>query len=288
MENKKYFPLTYGLRGIGQIMLQNNVWTGLIFLAGICYDSLVMGFAAVLSVTVGTLTAILLRYDREAIASGMYGFSATLTGVALTFYFRPVPIIWAAVIVGAGLATILQHGFLKRNIPAFTFPFIVVTWCALYIFHHGHVVPDAAGIAGSVLPDDDFTLSSHGFGEVIFQGSVVAGVLFFIAVFISSPVAALYGIAASLLGAFISLQFAEPAQDIHMGLFSFNAVLCAITFAGPRPRDGILVLTAVVLSVLIDVWLLTLHITVLTFPFVLASWITLGLKRLLPRKLFEI
>jgi urea transporter len=30
-------------KGIGQIMLQNNSWTGLFFLAGICCGSLMMG-----------------------------------------------------------------------------------------------------------------------------------------------------------------------------------------------------------------------------------------------------
>jgi urea transporter len=180
------------------------------------------------------------------------------------------------------LATILQHFFIRKKFPGFTFPFILVTWCSLYIFHHVYAVGPSPEL-GVVVPDkDDFATSAHGFGEVIFQGSELAGVIFFLAVFISSPVAALYGIVAALLGAYISLQFSEPSADIHMGLFSFNAVLCAITFAGNRIRDGIFVLCSVVLSVLIDVYMLKMGCSVLTFPFVAASWIVLAIKRCLP------
>ncbi|MCW3467265.1 urea transporter [Chitinophaga nivalis] len=282
MNERTLFPGASFLRGVGQIMLQSNAWTGLLFLVGIFYDSTIMGLGALLAVVTGTLTAKLLRYDPEAINAGLYGFSATLVGVALTFYFQPVAVIWVAIVVGAILATVLQHRLITWNIPGFTFPFIVVTWICLYLFHHVWVVKDSADIVASLPVNDDFTLSTHGFGEVIFQGSVLAGLIFFIAVFINAPVAALYGVVGSILGAFISLQFAEPVPDIHMGLFSFNAVLCAIAFSGNKPRDGIFVLLSVVLSVLIDIQLLKMNLSVLTFPFVAASWITLLVKRLLP------
>ena len=34
------------LKGIGQIMLQDSAWTGLLFLIAISYDSILMGVAA--------------------------------------------------------------------------------------------------------------------------------------------------------------------------------------------------------------------------------------------------
>ncbi|WP_249219807.1 urea transporter [Chitinophaga sp. HK235] len=275
-----YLPF---LRGVGQIMLQNNAWTGVLFLAGIFYDSIIMGAAALLAVITGTLTARLLKYDEADIDAGLYGFSPTLVGVALTFYFNPVPVVWIAVVVGSVAAAMLQHFFIKRKLPGFTFPFILVTWILLYLFHHVFAPGAAVDVVGSMPVKDDFTLATHGFGEVIFQGSVIAGIIFFIAVFVNSPIAALYGVCASLLGAFISLECSEPAPDIHMGLFSFNAVLCAIAFSGNKPRDGIWVLFSVVLSVFIDVWMLQMHMAVLTFPFVAASWITLIVQYLLQK-----
>lgn len=271
-------------RGIGQIMLQPNGWTGALFLAGIAYGSYLAGIAALLAVLTGTLTAKLLNYDQAETEQGLYGFSAALVGVALTFYFKPVPVIWLAIIAGAAIATVIQHALIQKKLPGFTFPFILVSWSMLYLFHHVYVVPDSLAMT-TVFPDsDELTTPARGFGEVIFQGSEIAGIIFFLAVFINRPVAALYGAVAALLSAFISIRFGEPAQDIHMGLFSFNAVLCAITFAEERPAGGFFVLFAVILSVLIEIMMLKMNYAVLTFPFVAASWITLTLQKLLPTK----
>ncbi|KUJ61741.1 urea transporter [Flavobacteriaceae bacterium CRH] len=278
--------LTPYLKGVGQIMLQNNQWTGLLFLAGIFYDSIISGIAAVLAVIVGTLTAKILKYDEDEINMGLYGFSATLVGVALVFYFDATPLIWGAIVIGASLATIIQHFFISKKIPAFTFPFIVVTWVCLYFFkNHLNFLPAVHETVKDVLVSDGFTLTTHGFGEVIFQGSVLAGILFFIAVFIASPVAALYGLLGSVLSATLAYYFHEPTQDVQMGIFSFNAVLCAITFSGIKKIDGLYVLLSVALSVFIEILMITYNYSVLTFPFVAASWIVLCIQKVIPEKL---
>lgn len=109
------------LNGIGQIMLQNNPWTGLLFLAGIFCGSVPMGIAAIVSVGIGTSTAWLLQYDRDEIHEGLYGFSATLVGVALLCFFQSTIIIWAAVVVGSILATLIQHLFIQKKSPFIRF-----------------------------------------------------------------------------------------------------------------------------------------------------------------------
>lgn len=77
-------------KGLGQIMLQDNPVTGMVFLAGICFGSVSMGVAALLAALTGTLTAIVLKFPSENINKGLYGFSAALTGVALILFFNPV------------------------------------------------------------------------------------------------------------------------------------------------------------------------------------------------------
>nr|HPK05259.1 urea transporter [Bacteroidales bacterium] len=51
-------------KGLGQIMLQENIITGLLFLAGIFYGSVFMGFAALLATICGTITAYLFGFDK--------------------------------------------------------------------------------------------------------------------------------------------------------------------------------------------------------------------------------
>lgn len=278
--DKKYllFAQTI-LKGLGQIMLQENSITGFLFLIGIFWGSVNMGFAAILATTCGTLTAQLLKYDKTEIEKGLYGFSAALVGVALTLFFKPEFITWLFIIIGSALATIIQHFFIKRKIPAFTFPFVLVTW--FFVFCIQYFYPELmaeTGISSSSV-SDNFTFAIKGFGQVIFQDKLLSGTLFFIAVLISSPIAALYGIAAGILSAIIAMQFSVPAESIGIGLFSYNAVLCAIVFAGEKLKDSIWVLIAVLFSTVISLFMFHYGLSRLTFPFVAASCITLVIRK---------
>lgn len=270
--------ITITLKGFGQIMLQENRITGLLFLIGIFYGSPVMGLSALLAVICGTSTAYLLKYDKTEINKGLYGFSAALVGVAVMLFLKPVFWAWVIVIVGSVLAAMLQHFFIKRNFPAFTFPFVVVTWIILLICRNFYTEILAVPMPTIAHISDSFSDGFRGFGQVIFQNKLVSGILFFLAVFISSPIAALYGLAGAIVSDIIAFGLDAPIDDINLGLYGFNAVLCAIVFAGNQVRDGIWVLLSVVLSVCISILMMKFHLTQLTFPFVLATWITLFIK----------
>jgi urea transporter len=266
------------LKGIGQIMLQNNFWTGLFFLAGICLDSLWAGCGAIVAVIIGTLTAKVLKYDNEEINSGLYGFSPALVGVALTCLFQPTTVMWVAMVVGSVLATLIQHLFIKKNIPAFTFPFILVTWFLLIVAHYYPTLIQSQPGATNTGANDYLALFAHGFGQVIFMSNIWSGVLFIIGILINRPVAVLFAFVGIALSSLIANQLREPINDIYLGLFSYNAVLCAITFAGKKAGDLLMAFLAIVFSVLIMIFMRRLDIPALTFPFVLATWLTLVIR----------
>lgn len=272
------------LKGLGQIMLQENSITGLLFLIGIFYGSYTMGLAALLATICGTATAYLFKYDKSEIEQGLYGFSAALVGVAVMLFVKPVIWAWLFVILGGVAAAMLQHFAIKRNFPAYTLPFVVVTWLILLIcnkFCGGFLAISTPAVAQS---SDSLTEGFKSFGQVIFQDKFLPGLLFFIAVFISSPIAALYGLAAAVVSAILAFYLSVPLTEINLGLYGFNAVLCAIVFAGPKVRDGVWVLISIILALAISLLLLKIGIPKLTFPFVLATWITLLLKnKLAPR-----
>lgn len=279
------------LKGVGQIMLQENRYTGILFLVGIFLGSWQCGVAAILATAAATFTAMKLKYAQSEINAGLYGFSAALVGVALAFIFQATPIIWLLIILGGALAAVIQHFFIQKKIPVFTFPFIVITWVLVFALHHFTNIQPSDLISAEIIPTDydDFLACTNGFGEVIFQGGVLSGIIFFVAVFISSPVAALYGLAASILGAGLSQLNGEPVKEIHMGLFGFNAVLSAIVFSGVKKTDGIWVLIAVFLTIVIDDFLVDNHILdavggVFTFPFVAGTWVTLIIQKLFIKK----
>ncbi|MDY0076478.1 MAG: urea transporter [Bacteroidales bacterium] len=268
------------LKGIGQIMLQENAATGFLFLIGIFYGSFAMGAAALLATVSGTATALLLNYNKSETDKGLYGFSAALVGVAVMLFLKSVILSWVFVIIGASLATIVQHFFIKRNLPVFTLPFVLVTWLIILLarsYFTDILVEPSAAVASTI---DYFSFGFKGFGQVIFQDNLVAGLLFFVAVFISSPISALYGLTGGILSAIIAIQFVVPITDISIGLFSYNAVLCAIVFADTQVKAGIWALVSVLLSLFVSLFMAKFNMIPLTFPFVLAAFSTLFLKRI--------
>lgn len=271
------------LRGFGQIMLQNNMLTGLLFIAGIAYGSINMALAALLAVLSATLLAKALKFDQSNLNEGIYGFSAALVGVAFLLFFKPIWITWLAVIVGGGLAAVLQHVFSKVKLPAFTLPFVLVTWLAFILANQ--MLPSMMAHASNpiLLPKDYFMFPLLGFGQVIFQGSWIAGAVFLLAVAINAPLAAVYALAASTLTGIIALSLGQNIQDIAFGLLSFNAVLTAIVFAGPTKSDAVWCLLAVLFTLAISMLMLMhlAHLPQLTFPFVAASMIGVLLKRVI-------
>ncbi|WP_165023631.1 urea transporter [Dysgonomonas sp. ZJ279] len=285
--DKVYFWDPY-LKGVGQIMLQSNVLTGLLFLIGILINSPVMALAALVAVTVGTLTAKLLKFDEENINSGLYGFNATLVGVALIVFFEATLLIWIAIVVLSAVSALIMNFFIQKKIPVFTFPFIILTWIALFIFHSVTPVPDApADYLTEIVEYTPFSLMNYGlgFGEVIFQGSLLSGVIFFIAVYVSSPTAALYGLFGALFGVLVAILLKDRIEDVKMGMFSFNAVLCSIVFSGPKKINGLYVVIAVILSGITEEIMLRCDLPVLTFPFVFGTWLTLIIRDVLVKKL---
>ncbi len=271
-------------KGLGQIMLQENIITGLLFLAGIFYGSVFMGFAALLATICGTITAYLFGFDKTNTDKGLYGFSAALTGVAYILFFGHSFIVWVLIVVGSVLAALIQEFFIRRKITVFTFPFVLVTWVAIVSIKS--ISPELLVKSSSsvTIANDYFTYAIKGFGQVIFQNKVVSGILFFIAVLIHSPIAALYGLAAAMFSGIISLNFNIPVENISEGLLSFNAVLTAIAFAGNKLKDAVWISIAVLLSLFISLYMMQNGYIQLTFPFIAASVITLAIKRLLHAK----
>jgi len=261
-------------------MLQGNAATGLLFLAGITWGSPIMGLAALLSACCGTAAAALLKYDGNAIAQGLYGFSAALVGVALVLLRGHGPLVWAAMVPGAVAAAILQHFFFVRKIPVFTLPFVLVTWVLLAALP----TPAQAAAPAPLLPvlgGSYVAATVRGFGQVIFQERLLSGLLFMLGVAANSRIAAAFGVAGALLAVGWAWWWNAPGVD--MGLWSFNAVLCTTAVAGTARRNFLLFLFSVPLSVAIGLALTACGMPQLTFPFVAATGLGLLTERLLQR-----
>ena len=71
------------LRGLGQVVFQNNPLTGLLILLAISVNSFVYAGAALFGAVVGTYVAMLLRIDNKLVRDGLFGFNGALTAIAM-------------------------------------------------------------------------------------------------------------------------------------------------------------------------------------------------------------
>jgi urea transporter len=132
-------------RGVGEVFLQDNPWTGVVFAIAILVNSRVCFGFALLGSALGGLTALVLGGDGVAIYHGLYGFNAVLTGIALggrpdglacprrflvlncwSTVYALIGTIFSAIVFAATAVALSPIGM-----PALTAPFVLTTWVFL-------------------------------------------------------------------------------------------------------------------------------------------------------------
>jgi urea transporter len=267
------------LKGISQIMLQNNPITGLLFLLAIFYNSWLLGIGALIGVSVSTVTAFILKYKRKDIEDGLYGFNGTLVGLASLFFFEISVLLIILLIIGSFLSALIMNFMHTRKLRPYTFPFVLSTWILMILIKLFNLVPEISHQLTEILKLNILSSLSMGVGQVMFQENVITGIIFVIGIFISSKRAAIYAFIGSLIGMALALASVFPLNLINIGIFGFNGVLCGIAFADKKKYSLIYAIIAIILSVFIIYGMIAFNWAALTAPFVFATWITLGLKR---------
>ncbi len=270
-----FFPyIKIILRGISQVMLQNNALTGLLFLAGILYNSPSMAAGAFIGVLTSTATAYVLKYDKNDIEKGLYGFNGALVGVALALFFRFGVLMVFLIAAGAAASSVLMW-LLKKRIPPYTLPFVLVTWGLYLLITAVGLMPKNPSQATVGAGLSVASAAATGIGQVMFQTNAITGMIFLLGILVNSAKSAFFAIVGSLLGLGVATAAGFEVSFIDAGLFSFNAVLCTIALGKDTKKDFLLAIFASVASVFITFGMMRLNLPSLTFPFVAATWIVL-------------
>jgi urea transporter len=298
------------LRGVGQVMFQDNPLTGLLFLAAIGWGSYAAGvprvsIAGLVAVIVATLTAEWLHTDRAALNSGLYGYNAYLLGLALATFLAPGPLLWAYVVLGAAVSVIAMLGIANAvqpwGVSALTFPFVLITWILLLATY------GFSGLAGTALPagrvvtafqpyESSLNLADlaqgvlHSISQVFLKGNAISALLLLAGLAVNSLPAAAFALGGAILAVATAHILGAESQLITSGLLGFSPVLTVIAlgtvFYRPSWRVAAYAALGTVFTVVaqaaLNVALAPVAIPTLTAPFVLISWVFL-----LPRKCFE-
>lgn len=227
------------LRGAGQVFFQNNPLTGLIILAAIFWagcsgGSVSVACGAVVGLTVASLTAILLRADPQSLKQGLLSFNGVLVGAALPTFLARQPLMWACLIIGAAVSTVMTLAIanVAKNwgVPGSTAPFVFTTWLLLLAAYSLARIPIAAmGTPG--LPVPRFTTEIHlsagalasilakSVSQVYLVENVVTGLLFLVAIAINSLRSAAFAVVGSIVGLIVAAAFGASGSAINAGLW---------------------------------------------------------------------
>lgn len=265
------------LLGFSQVFLLQSTLSGALILVGLFCNSWQLALLALLGCLVSRSAASLWRDTEQEIADGLYSFNGTLVGIALGVYWE---ISWLSIlllVVGAALSTWLARACRRHaQLPGLTAPFIIAVWALLLV---SMLAPERMGLLDTAAQLEEGAplwrmlgvALGDSVGQVMFQANVLTGFFFFLAIAWESRRKALY----TLLGVFIPMLAIPfvPETVWREGLLGYNAVLCAIYWAGTSERSLRYAVVSVVLSVLIELLALYAGLIPLTAPFVLSVWV---------------
>ncbi|MEG0993144.1 MAG: urea transporter [Bacteroidales bacterium] len=291
------------LRGSGQVMFQNNAWTGLLFLCGIFWGAYEEGqplvaWGSVVGLIVSTLTGYLLALPRGDGREGLWGFNGILVGCGFMTFLGSTFLTWFGLIICAALSTFVRTGFNNVMAPwkvnSLTFPFVFTTWFFLMAARVMKGLPPSF-MASPHLPGDFSETISLQFGDLVIYwlkgisqvfliNSWVTGIFFLVALFVSNKWAAFWAAFASALSLFFILIFKGPGSDIANGLYGFSAVLTGIAlgtvFYQANHRAAFVwciagIIITVFIQAAMNVFLTPIGLPTLTGPFCVATWLFL-------------
>lgn len=276
------------LRGIGQVIFQNNALSGAVMLAGVFCSSCAAGFMALGGAMVGTMTASLLRFDRIAIRNGLYGFNATLVGIALVCFLPSWSIALLCLVPAAAFSTLLTNWFSRQTpLPTLTAPFVVTTWVILCVksFFLDLPCPPVERASESVHILQALSMS---FGQIMLQGqSLLTGALFLLAIGVNSWRIALQSFGAAFASLLVLLIPSVSPALVNSGMHGYNAILAFLAVASVvKVRRGayLLAALALLLSLAFQYVGLRMGLSTLTAPFVLSVWIVVLIDRVLTKR----
>jgi Urea transporter len=121
-------------------MFQDNPLSGACFLAALFWGAIVadaphVAIGGLNALVAATVMAQCQRADPALLASGHYGYNGILTGLALSYFLGPGILVLAYAALGGAITALAMLGPMNAakpwNVPAHTYPFVLVTWLFL-------------------------------------------------------------------------------------------------------------------------------------------------------------
>lgn len=287
------------LNGFSQVVFQESPLSGLLIFIAILLYSPTMLVGGVVGAIVGWNWCIVRRVKLRGLNSGALMFNSILTGLSIAFYMPFDMWMIVYVFVGAIVAFEMYHLAWTRKIRVFTFPYIVVTWMAIILYHW--TTNGIVFFRNQPMPVSyEFLFPFRAFGQIYFVEGWMSGFLIFMSIAITRLKYALLCLGSALAVGLFGLYFFETSSHIlaFKGLFSYNIILVLLALPTLFSVKWYHFVLAIIVTFIIEY---LFHVPsffdfldslggILTIPFVVSGWIMMLLNKgitsyILPQKL---
>ncbi len=299
------------LRGVGQVMFQDNPLSGLVFIIAIGWGSYAggvpqVGIGGLVALVSSTLAAYWLGVEKDALHAGLYGFNGYLVGLALPTFLAPSPLLWAYVALGGAVSVVamlaIVNVFKPWGVAALTAPFVLVALLMLLASKaFTGLEISALPISSLIAPIEPSAANPLRFGDflqgvlqsisqVFLKGDGLSAMLLIVGLALNSVAAAVFAVLGAAVAVVTAHLLGAESELITGGLLGFSPVITAIAlgavFHKPGLRVALYSLVGTVFTVIVqgamNMGLTPFGLPTLTAPFVLVTWLFL-----LPRLQFR-
>ncbi|ARU88996.1 urea transporter [Pseudomonas sp. M30-35] len=277
------------LSGFSQIFLQNDPGCGLLILLGIAVGAPELLGGALLGGLSSMLTAKYRGYASADIEQGLYGYNGVLLGMLISMQFQWSVTVPLLIMLSAGLSSLMLAPWMARMrnrqwLPAFTFPFVVLSWLLLELATplqlQLQLRPSAAVESQQLDLINSLAAMARGLGQVLFIERPLSGLCLLLGLFVADTRAAVWGLIGSACGLGFALYQGWEQHSALAGVYGYNAVLAAIAVSQVNRRIW-LPLLAIILALGLQPGFSSLGLPALTMPFILACWLISASQRLI-------
>ena len=248
------------LRGVGQVMFQDNPLTGLLFFIAIGWGSYAADAAAD-------------RHRRargagDRVGHGPFGCASTRRICARACMastpissaspsppsWRPLAATWICVLLGGAVSVVAMHAIANAcktwSLPALTAPFVLVAWLLLLATHvfanlegalptSSIVAPIDPAYADPLRPADFLQGMLQSISQVFLKGDGIAAILLLAGLAVSSLSSAAWALAGALIAVVTAHLFGAESDLVTGGLMGFSPVLTAIALGAVFRTPGL-------------------------------------------------
>jgi urea transporter len=270
------------LRGFSQLCFQSNELTGAFFLAAVLVASPISAAYLLVAGIIAPAGRMLMGERGPVLATGLPGLNPSLVALSIPAFFEAGWTnvgMWGVLVVSVAATIVLVRICIAiLPFPTLALPLIIIFWILYALEPHIDVLQPVSFGHSATASFHPLIAVLHSLGEAVFSPTTLSGLLFLVGVSLSNWRHGFVALIGAVIGTLVAYYYhhVDPTSA-DLGLYGFNGVLTAVAvFAICGGQLRLAILGALIATILMPV-IAEVGVPTLSLPFVLTTWLVLGL-----------